>query len=92
MWSQSVWSSTITAQAAALFLKEGGLVTLTGAQPALKGTAGGHGLALTGYVVPIDLPYLHSNRQTGSRLPVGAIMLHISFIQMNMHYTETDVH
>ncbi|XP_050732485.1 dihydropteridine reductase-like [Eriocheir sinensis] len=47
MWSQSVWSSTITAQAAALFLKEGGLVTLTGAQPALKGTAGmiGYGMA-----------------------------------------------
>ncbi|KAK8397077.1 hypothetical protein O3P69_005204 [Scylla paramamosain] len=47
MWSQSVWSSTITAQAAALFLKEGGLVSLTGAEPALAGTAGmiGYGLA-----------------------------------------------
>ncbi|XP_042233925.1 dihydropteridine reductase-like [Homarus americanus] len=47
MWSQSVWSSTITAQAASRFLKEGGLVTLPGAQPAINGTPGmiGYGLA-----------------------------------------------
>ncbi|XP_066960905.1 dihydropteridine reductase isoform X1 [Macrobrachium rosenbergii] len=47
MWSQSVWSSTITAQAAAKFLKEGGFVSLPGAQPAMKGTPGmiGYGLA-----------------------------------------------
>lgn len=47
MWAQSVWSSTITAQAASKFLKEGGVVTLPGAQPALKGTPGmiGYGLA-----------------------------------------------
>ena len=41
MWSQSVWSSTITAQAAALFLKEGGLVSLTGAEAALGPSPGG---------------------------------------------------
>lgn len=40
MWSQSVWSSTITAQAASRFLKEGGFVALPGAKPALEGTAG----------------------------------------------------
>lgn len=47
MWSQSVWSSTITAQAASRFLKEGGFVALPGAKPALEGTAGmiGYGLA-----------------------------------------------
>ncbi|XP_071521381.1 dihydropteridine reductase [Panulirus ornatus] len=47
MWSQSVWSSTITAQAASRFLKEGGFVSLPGAQPALNGTPGmiGYGLA-----------------------------------------------
>lgn len=47
MWRQSVWSSVITAQAAAKFLKEGGLVTLPGAQPALQGTTGmiGYGMA-----------------------------------------------
>nr|XP_053643689.1 dihydropteridine reductase-like [Cherax quadricarinatus] len=47
MWSQSVWSSTITAQAASCFLKEGGLVSLPGAQAAINGTPGmiGYGLA-----------------------------------------------
>ncbi|KAK7085030.1 hypothetical protein SK128_007458 [Halocaridina rubra] len=47
MWTQSVWSSTITAQAASKFLKEGGLISLPGAQPALNGTPGmiGYGLA-----------------------------------------------
>nr|XP_045593727.1 dihydropteridine reductase-like [Procambarus clarkii] len=47
MWSQSVWSSTITAQAASRFLKEGGLVSLPGAQPAINGTPGmiGYGMA-----------------------------------------------
>ncbi|XP_068239588.1 dihydropteridine reductase [Palaemon carinicauda] len=47
MWSQSVWSSTITAQAAAKYLKEGGFVTLPGAEPALRGTPGmiGYGIA-----------------------------------------------
>ncbi|KAK3858368.1 hypothetical protein Pcinc_035442 [Petrolisthes cinctipes] len=47
MWSQSVWSSTITAQAATRFLKEGGLVSLPGALPALSGTPGmiGYGMA-----------------------------------------------
>ncbi|XP_076034886.1 dihydropteridine reductase [Oratosquilla oratoria] len=47
MWQQSVWSSTISAQAASSFLKEGGLLTLPGAFPAVNGTPGmiGYGLA-----------------------------------------------
>jgi len=47
MWKQSVWSSVITAQAAAKHVKEGGLITLPGAQPALNGTPGmmGYGMA-----------------------------------------------
>ena len=40
MWRQSVWSSTISAAIAAKFLKEGGLVSLPGAHPALEGTPG----------------------------------------------------
>ena len=40
MWKQSVWSSSITAHAATKFLKENGLVSLPGAQPAINGTAG----------------------------------------------------
>ena len=40
MWKQSVWSSAISAAVAAQHLKEGGVVVLPGAQPALEGTAG----------------------------------------------------
>ncbi|ELU03878.1 hypothetical protein CAPTEDRAFT_165948 [Capitella teleta] len=47
MWKQSVWSSVIAAHVAANHLKEGGALVLTGAQPALEGTAGmiGYGMA-----------------------------------------------
>ena len=47
MWKQSVWSSTIAAAIASKHMKEGGLLTLTGAKPALAGTPGmiGYGMA-----------------------------------------------
>uniref|UniRef100_T1JK07 Dihydropteridine reductase n=1 Tax=Strigamia maritima TaxID=126957 RepID=T1JK07_STRMM len=47
MWKQSVWSSTIASHVAAKYLKEGGLLQLTGAKAALDGTAGmiGYGMA-----------------------------------------------
>lgn len=47
MWRQSVWSSAISATISANHLKQGGLLTLTGADPALKGTPGmiGYGMA-----------------------------------------------
>lgn len=47
MWRQSVWTSTISAAVGAQFLKEGGVLALTGAKPALKGTPGmiGYGMA-----------------------------------------------
>lgn len=47
MWKQSVWPAVITASLSSKYLKEGGLVTLPGAQPALNGTPGmmGYGLA-----------------------------------------------
>ncbi|XP_008200711.2 dihydropteridine reductase [Tribolium castaneum] len=47
MWRQSVWSSLISASIAAQHLKEGGVVTLTGAKAALEGTPGmiGYGMA-----------------------------------------------
>lgn len=47
MWRQSVWSSLISASIAAQHLKEGGVLTLTGAKAALEGTPGmiGYGLA-----------------------------------------------
>lgn len=40
MWKQSVWPSVITASLASQYLKDGGLVTLPGAQAALQGTPG----------------------------------------------------
>ncbi|XP_014272170.1 dihydropteridine reductase [Halyomorpha halys] len=47
MWKQSVWSSCIAASLSNKFLKEGGFLTLTGANAALKGTPGmiGYGMA-----------------------------------------------
>lgn len=47
MWKQSVWSSCIAATLSNKFLKEGGFLTLTGANAALKGTPGmiGYGMA-----------------------------------------------
>ncbi|XP_031564148.1 dihydropteridine reductase-like [Actinia tenebrosa] len=47
MFKQSVWTSLISASIAAKHLKNGGLLSLTGAQPSLGGTAGmmGYGMA-----------------------------------------------
>ncbi|XP_043232653.1 dihydropteridine reductase-like isoform X3 [Amphibalanus amphitrite] len=47
MWKQSVWSSAISAHLASRVLREGGLLQLTGAQPALGPTPGmmGYGMA-----------------------------------------------
>lgn len=47
MWKQSVWSSAISATVGANYLKSGGLLALTGANPALAGTPGmiGYGMA-----------------------------------------------
>ena len=40
MWKQSVWTSVIASGLGAHHLKEGGVLVLTGAQPALKETPG----------------------------------------------------
>uniref|UniRef100_H2ZAX6 Dihydropteridine reductase n=1 Tax=Ciona savignyi TaxID=51511 RepID=H2ZAX6_CIOSA len=47
MWKQSVWSSVIAGNLASKFLKQDGILTLTGAEPALGGTSGmvGYGMA-----------------------------------------------
>lgn len=47
MWKQSVWTSAISAAVGAKYLREGGLIVLTGAKPALSGTPGmiGYGMA-----------------------------------------------
>ena len=41
MWKSSVFPSVISASLGAKYLKEGGLISLPGAQPALNGTPGG---------------------------------------------------
>lgn len=40
MWKQSMWTSTISSHLATKYLKDGGLLTLTGASAALGGTPG----------------------------------------------------
>ncbi|XP_062509679.1 dihydropteridine reductase-like [Corticium candelabrum] len=47
MWKQSVWSSVIAANISSKWLKENGILALTGAKAALEGTPGmmGYGLA-----------------------------------------------
>lgn len=40
MWRQSVWSSLISTSLAAQYLKNGGVLTLTGAKAALEATPG----------------------------------------------------
>jgi dihydropteridine reductase len=47
MWKQSVWTSAIASSIGTHYLKEGGVLVLTGAQAALKGTPGmiGYGMA-----------------------------------------------
>ncbi|XP_069781220.1 dihydropteridine reductase-like [Narcine bancroftii] len=47
MWKQSVWTSTISSHLATKYLKDDGLLTLTGASAALSGTPGmvGYGMA-----------------------------------------------
>ena len=62
MWKQSVWSSSIAASLAARHLKEGGLLTLPGAMPALKGTPGIHGC-------PLIMNTSYCNTESNSILP-----------------------
>lgn len=53
MWKQSVWSSIIASSIAAKHLKEGGLLSLTGAKPALEGKFSLLFLALHEYNFPL---------------------------------------
>eukprot|EP00112_Aurelia_sp_Birch-Aquarium-sp1_P008355 Seg1917.3 transcript_id=Seg1917.3/GoldUCD/mRNA.D3Y31 product="Dihydropteridine reductase" protein_id=Seg1917.3/GoldUCD/D3Y31 len=69
MWKQSVWTSSISAAIASNHLKDGGLLTLPGAQPALGGTAGmiGYGMAKAAIH---QLTYSLANDKSG--LPAGS--------------------
>ncbi|KAI9588190.1 dihydropteridine reductase-like isoform X1 [Glossina fuscipes] len=74
MWRQSVWTSTISATVAAHYLKPGGLLALTGAQPALKGTPGMIGYGLAKAAVH---QLTHSMAGKNSGLPEGAFVVSI---------------
>ena len=66
MWKQSVWTSTIAAHLAAKHLNENGLLVLTGAHPAQRGTAGRM------------LSYLHRKYFNCSELWLGYIVYVLS--------------
>jgi len=74
MWKQSVWTSSISASIASHHLKEGGLITLPGALPALNGTAGmiGYGMAKAAIH---QLTFSLANDKSG--LPSNAVVVAI---------------
>lgn len=69
MMKQSIWTSVISANVAAQFLKEGGLLTLTGAEPCIKGTHFMIGYGLSKAAVH---QLTASLAQNGGGLPNGA--------------------
>ncbi|XP_037930230.1 dihydropteridine reductase-like [Teleopsis dalmanni] len=74
MWRQSVWTSTISAAVAAQYLKEGGLLALTGAKPALQGTPGMIGYGMAKAAVH---QLTRSLAEKDSGLPEGALVVSI---------------
>ncbi|XP_013783784.1 dihydropteridine reductase-like [Limulus polyphemus] len=74
MWKQSVWTSVISAGLAAKHLKEGGLLSLTGAKPALSGTPGMMGYGLAKAAVH---QFVHSLAERKSGLPNNALAVAI---------------
>jgi len=74
MIKQSVWSSTISASVAANFLKEGGILTLTGAKPALGATPGMIGYGMAKAAVH---QLTKSLAASGSGLPLNSLVVSI---------------
>jgi len=72
MWKQSVWSSSIAGSLASKFLKNGGLLTLTGASPCLNGTSFMMGYGMAKAAVH---QLCKSLAQNDSGLPEGACTL-----------------
>jgi len=76
MWKQSVWSSAISARVAAKHLREGGLLVLPGAKPALAGTPGKRYVVAVVVLFTLSLlPLRHDGlwHGQGSRAPVGQV-------------------
>lgn len=74
MWRQSVWTSTISSAVAAHHLKEGGVLALTGAKPALEGTPSMIGYGMAKAAVH---QLTRSLSQKGSGLPDNTLVLSI---------------
>lgn len=74
MIKQSVWSSTISASVASHFLKDGGVLTLTGAKPALGPTSGMIGYGLAKAAVH---QLTKSLAETGSGMPDNSLVISI---------------
>lgn len=74
MIEQSVWSSVISASVAAQFLKEGGILTLTGAKAALSSTPGMIGYGMSKAAIHQLTKSLAAN---GSGLPENAFVASI---------------
>ncbi|KRT79821.1 dehydrogenase [Oryctes borbonicus] len=74
MWKQSVWSSLIAAAIAAHHLKEGGLISLTGAKAALEATPGMIGYGVAKAAVHSLTKTLAAN---GSGLPANSLSVAI---------------
>jgi len=71
MMKQSIWTSVISANVAAKHLKEGGLLTLAGAEPCLAGTSFMIGYGLSKAAVH---QLTASLAQKGGGLPEGAVV------------------
>lgn len=74
MIKQSVWSSTISAAVASHYLKDGGVLTLTGAKPALGATSGMIGYGMAKAAVH---QLTKSLAATGSGLPDNSLVVSI---------------
>lgn len=71
MMKQSIWTSVISANVAAHHLKEGGVLTLAGAEPCLQGTSFMIGYGLSKAAVH---QLTASLAQSGGGLPSGAVV------------------
>ncbi|KAM6440512.1 dihydropteridine reductase [Liasis olivaceus] len=74
MWKQSVWTSVISSHLATKYLKEGGLLTLTGAKAALAGTPG---MVAYGMAKSAVHQLCQSLSGSNSGLPTGATVVAI---------------
>ncbi|XP_007443182.1 dihydropteridine reductase [Python bivittatus] len=88
MWKQSVWTSVISSHLATKYLKEGGLLTLTGAKAALAGTPG-----MVGYGMAKSAVHQLCQSLSGSNsgLPTGATVVAILPVTLDTPMNRTSM-